>query len=70
MNDISEALSLQPDPSFSQNSQTGPGIIVEGGEAGEVDVQAENITQRRRALMLGLTDLVLGKYNRVTGASV
>ena len=40
MNDISEALSLQPDPSFSQNSQTGPGIIVEGGEAEEVGVQA------------------------------
>ncbi len=36
--DKSEALSLQPDPSFLQ---TGTGIIVEGSEEGEVDVKAE-----------------------------
>ena len=39
--DKSEALSLQPDSSFSQNFQTGTGIIEDGGEAGEVDVYAE-----------------------------
>ena len=38
LSEKSEALSLQPDPSFSQ---TGTGIIVEGGEAEEFDLLAE-----------------------------
>ena len=41
VSDKSEALSLQPDPSFSQNSETGTEINVDGGEAGEVDEHAE-----------------------------
>ena len=41
LNEKSQVLSLQPDPSFFQNSFTGTGINVEGGKAREIDVQAE-----------------------------
>ncbi len=41
VNDKSEVLSIQPDPSFSQNVQKGTGIFKEGVQAVKLDVDAE-----------------------------